>query len=674
IELDADADNVEVDHVFFLESLSQLQDQEPLVPGDLISYYALAEDRDSSARTDMFFIDVQPFDKRYSQSQQIGGNAGGQQGGQQNEVSERQREIIISTWNLIREQNEKRRDDDAYVNDNAALLSRLQETLQGQVQSLAQRTEARQLTASDEEIAEFVEHLYKASEAMTPAAERLGAIDLEQALLPEQEALQHLLAAEAVFTDISVSMQANNGGGGGGQAGRDLSEMFELEMDLEKNQYETGSTATPTPPQQQMAEAADELAELARRQEQLARNQNRSQTPTPEQRWQQEMLRREVEELQQRLDEMAANQQASQSQSQSSQGESGRGSSSASPASGETSPREIEALQRRLESALRAMDEANLDEAQRQLDGARNSATEAQQRAMQAAVNDLVERADELHATQTELEQRLQDAVREVLEDRQDNRFNSGLTYEEEEQLAADKRELLADLQQLQRDAQATAKNVENDQPDAAAEIRESIRQLQDMEIEARIAVAAAYIEQGEAIYVASSESAVTEALRDLREDMQRAEGMVGEARNGQGRPGDRIQSTLADARDLRRNLQNGFDDGNRLAEQARNVAQDVNELLRTLTATGVDPRDIDALRKLAADIRASDFSGNPEILARESRLALSLAEQLELALSKAANRDAAGVRSTIDEDIPEQHRETVADYYRKLGQSGAID
>ena len=38
------------------------------------------------------------------------------------------------------------------------------------------------------------------------------------------------------------------------------------------------------------------------------------------------------------------------------------------------------------------------------------------------------------------------------------------------------------------------------------------------MEVEARIAVAAAYIEQGEAVYVASSESAVTEALRRLPE------------------------------------------------------------------------------------------------------------------------------------------------------------
>ena len=360
VELDAELETIEVDHVFFLESLAE-NGEEPLVPGDLISYYAVAEDRENTARTDMFFIDVQPFDRRYSQSQQAGG--GGQQGGPQNEVSERQREIIISTWNLIREQNDQRRGDDAYVTDNAALLSRLQQTLKEQVETLAERAEARQLTASDEEIAEFVENLYKAAEAMTPATELLAEIDLEEALLPEQEALQHLLAAEAVFTDINVSMQANNGGGGG-QAGRDLSEMFELEMDLEKNQYETGSNATPNPPEQQMEEAANELEELARRQEQLARNQNRSQTPTPEQRWQQEMLRREVEELQRQLEEQSQQQQqARSSQSQSGDESSEPQSSGSQSSEQEQSEREMDELQRRLSSALRAMNEA--DEAMR---------------------------------------------------------------------------------------------------------------------------------------------------------------------------------------------------------------------------------------------------------------------------------------------------------------------
>jgi hypothetical protein len=718
VELDAASKSIDADHVLFLESLAENAD-EPLLPGDLVSYYAVAEDRQNSARTDMFFIDVQPFDRRYSQSQQAGG--GGPQGGQQNEVSDRQREIIISTWNLIREQNDKGRGDDAYVNDNAALLSRLQETLRGQVETLAQRAEARQLTATDEEIARFVEHLRAAAEAMIPASQMLAEIDLDGALSPEQEALQHLLAAEAVFTDISVSLQTNNRGGGGGQAGRDLSEMFELEMDLEKNQYETGDNATPDAPEQQMQEAADELAELARRQEQLARNQNRAQNPTPEQRWQQEMLRREVEELQRRLEELSRGQQ----QAQSGQGgETGSSSSSSAAAESETSEQdrqrernrasEMDELQRRLSSAMRAMNEANeamqqngdpeslqraMDEAQRQLEGARNSATEARQRAMQAAVDELAERADDVLDTQSGLERRLQEAVRDALDaDNIDGPLDSGLDWTEELQLAEEKRDLLAAIQGLQRDALGTAQTFAEDQPDVAEELRDSIGKLQDMEIEARIAVAAAYIEQGEAVYVASSESAVTETLRQLREDLRRARGMIDTGADGEPGRGERMQAALAEARELRRALQRaaqgaggnaGFEAGgpenrdastgvrvadievgNELQRQAQAVSQEVTELLRAFSNAGASARDIDDMRQLAAGIRASDFSGNPDVLAREARQALSLVEQLELRLAGVVNSDKPGIRGNVNEEMPEQHREIIADYYRRLGQT----
>jgi len=47
-------------------------------------------------------------------------------------------------------------------------------------------------------------------------------------------------------------------------------------------------------------------------------------------------------------------------------------------------------------------------------------------------------------------------------------------------------------------------------------------------------------IEQGEAVYVVASKSAVTDALRQLREDMQRAERMA-------GRGGDNPAERLAD-------------------------------------------------------------------------------------------------------------------------------
>ena len=71
-----------------------------MVPGDLVSVYATAKDNKSESRTDMFFIQADPFEREFSQSQQMGGGGGGGggMGGDQNDISQREKEIIASTW------------------------------------------------------------------------------------------------------------------------------------------------------------------------------------------------------------------------------------------------------------------------------------------------------------------------------------------------------------------------------------------------------------------------------------------------------------------------------------------------------------------------------------------------------------------------------------------------
>lgn len=737
VELEAGEAENEAEYVFMLESFADGAGEEQLVPGDLVSYFAVANDRNGSANTDIYFVDVQRFDRRYSQSQMAGGGGGGQ-GQQQDEISRRQREIIVSTWNLIREESEERADDAMYVPDNAALLSRLQERLRGQAMSLAQRTRARMLTASDPQIEEFVEYLERAAESMVPAAERLAEIDLDAAILPEQEALQYLLRAEAVFNDINVSTQAG-AQGGGGQAGRDLSDMFELEMDLEKNQYETGSQATPDAPQQALDELGNELEELARRQEQLAKRMRADQQPTPAQRWQQDMLRREAEQLRERLERMqqqesqqqqASNQQGQQGQqgqqsSSGQQGQSGQqspgqsGQQSGEPgqsASGEPAgERRLDELRRRMDSALRAMNDADdamrqgadgeasqraANEAQRQLEGARDQAAAESSRLMQAELDALGERANEVARNQASMEERLQRAMRDSLQDDDnDDRMDSGLSFREEIEMAAEKRALQTDLQRLEQDVKRAADGLENSDPRAAEELEDALRELREDEVDARLAVAASYIEIGEAVYVSGSESAITQSLEDFADSLERAGQLAGSGEGGNEGGGERgVAETLADTRALRRELQelgrggqggqeltrNGRDDlqestgvvvpdiavTNTLERDFDRLSDDILNQFRALRESGVSPREIDDLRRLAADVRASDFSGNEALLEREAEAALALVEQIEIALARALRTDAARVRATPNEEIPDEHREPVANYFRRLGES----
>ena len=69
------------------------------MPGDFVSYHARASDAVSHSDTDIFFLEVQPYDREYYQSQTGGiGLPGG--GSQELELSKRQKQIIIATFKL----------------------------------------------------------------------------------------------------------------------------------------------------------------------------------------------------------------------------------------------------------------------------------------------------------------------------------------------------------------------------------------------------------------------------------------------------------------------------------------------------------------------------------------------------------------------------------------------
>jgi hypothetical protein len=83
-------------HTFFLEEFN-------LEPGDVVSYYARASDARITSTSDIYFLEVRPFGKEFSQAQ-MGGGMGGGAGEAGSVLSTRQKEILAATWRLIREQ------------------------------------------------------------------------------------------------------------------------------------------------------------------------------------------------------------------------------------------------------------------------------------------------------------------------------------------------------------------------------------------------------------------------------------------------------------------------------------------------------------------------------------------------------------------------------------------
>lgn len=556
--LPADSPDVQAAALLRLEEMQRpgLGGEAPLlVPGDLVSYYAQARDHQHTVQTDLFLIQVQPFEQRYTQSQAGGGGGGGGDEEEDGDISRRQREVLVATWNLQRGQEGAGVRDAERAADNARMLSEVQATLARQARTLVERSRARALTGQDSSVRQFVQSLEEAAKAMDPAVKHLNDMQLPQAVQQEQLALQHLLRAEATFREIQVAQQRGGGGGGGSQAARDVSEMTELEMDLAKNQYET----EPGPSQKQRSQTEDEalrrLRELARRQEQMAREAARQQTPEA-QRWQQEQLRREAEELRRQLEQIAQQQSQQRGGSQSS-GQSGQsqGQSQSQSAAAEAARQVAQALEQMRQGGAAANQRAS-----EQLNRAREQLEQSRQQNERERFSSLAENARELAERQRQAERELRAAIGNRPPPSLSNsgrQSGSGLSYEQMERMAATRRQLQSELESLQRRMEAARREASEQAPRASEQLAEARKELQEMDTIGSIARSARDIERGRGVQAATREQVVTDTLERLRRNLDEvAELAAAETgRRQQGRAAD-ASDLLAELGDLRRALE----------------------------------------------------------------------------------------------------------------------
>ena len=263
--------DISAGYTFMLEGMK-------LEPGDVVSYYAKATDNNAvtgaqSASTDIYFLQVRPYENDYRQQQGGGGGGGG--GGQQNDanqLSQTEREIIAATFKTSRDSAQT---DKKALNENLATLRLSQQRLREQTSQLASRLVDRGIAKGDSNWSKIAQILPKAAAEMDTAEKNLSKGSPTSALQPEQRALAQLQRAEAVFREIQVSMGGGGGGGGGGANktdAQDLADIFELQRDKLRNQYETVQRGQQQQQQQQsdnqVDETAEKLRQLAARQQQ----------------------------------------------------------------------------------------------------------------------------------------------------------------------------------------------------------------------------------------------------------------------------------------------------------------------------------------------------------------------------------------------------------------------
>jgi len=561
-----------------------------LVPGDVVSVYATAKDANAEAQTDMIFVEADPFERNFSQSQVAGGGGGGGGGGgeQTPQISQREKEIISATFKQHADKNSTKQQ----AADIAKLLSQSQATLRDQAITLSGRLQARELTDEVKAISDFQKDMMAAATAMSPAAQQLHEEKWKDAIPNEQKALQFLLRAEATFREIQVAFGAQGGGGGGGGAARDLAALSDLELDTEKNQYETQKTA-PTSAEQrekQIEDALKKLDELAKREEDLAQQQRNS-PQTAEQRWQQEMLQREAEQLQREMEQQLSQNGQRGQQSQPGQsgglgqngGKAGGSSSTSSGARGQSSGQDSgnsnsgqsadqsagQAAASRQQAAQHALDrlrQANEDmrraasqnasaaDSRRAADRLRE-ATDLlgglEQQDAAGRINSMAQTADQLAAQQKKQADHVRDLVSQLSSAQAAGKPPAYPSREDVDKMVNDRQKVSDDLTHLTQQMRDAARQLAPTQPGASTKLRGALQAMDENDLGTRLQRSSDWLRTGN--FSDPLESSLTSDLQKLGQQVR-------DAARALGTGGDRTSKDAA--------LSRAMDDLSRLRDQ----------------------------------------------------------------------------------------------------------
>jgi hypothetical protein len=652
---------VEARHIVYLEDLG-------LQPGDLISYYVHAKDRApaDAARTatsDIFFYQVRPFRNNYRNAEQQGGGGGGggaQGGQQQGNLSEQQRQFVVATFKMIRDRNSF--SEDSY-RDNLALLTTAQARIRDRVEAIVRRISSRAFILQDETYKVILEELPLATAAMLEVEQQLQQAEVEAALTDAQVALKHLQRADAEFRDINVSMANRGGGGAGGNAGtEDLANLFQLEMDKLRHQYETVQQGgQPPAPSELIDETLEKLRELARRQQQeverAMRRQGQAQASGSNR--DQLALAEELEELARQLERLSRKQPNPQLQQSAEQmrnaAEAMRRAASSATAGGSGGGGVAEARQatRDIREARRLLDQGRVRQFSEEVERSLRRA-ELAERQQKRIKRDLAE-----------------------LDEAWGPRLKAQL-----ERLDEKKQALAAALTDLESELSSLTTTAKEEQPEAGRSLTQAIRAGREHRLHDRIGRTRQMVMLDEREHALDNETAIQQGIGDIREHIESALASVGT----QGSQG--LEHSLEELRNLARELSylreqgaagtargrasTGGGNGADAIGQAElnDIAERTRELGSGLLEQGVAAGDVESvLAQIEALAQQQDNAAIPASTA-QYEVALRALMELEYRLRNQFD-ESEFPQLLISEptELPDEYREMVADYFRKLSE-----
>ena len=538
-------------YTFMLEGMK-------LEPGDVVSYYARATDNNSvsgaqTASTDIYFLQVRPYENEYRQRQGGGGGGGG--GGQPDDagqLSQKERDIIAATFKSVRD---VALTDKKTMDENLATIRLSQQRLREQASQLADRLKERGIAGSDTNWKKIADILPKAAAEMDSAEKQLGAASPQTALQPEQRALQQLQRAEAVFREIQVQMGGGGGGGGGGNKtdAQDLADIFELQKDRLRNQYETVQRGQQQQQQQadnQVDETLEKLRQLAARQQQendrarrKADSLSMGQSGAQGGQGQRDMAQ-QAEEQARQLERLAREQQSQ------SMADAARRLQDAANAMRKAAASNGGQKSSETQNALN-----NLNEARRLLDQEKSGRSDRD-------MNDAMKAAQQL----ADQERKVQSDVQKLGQQGSDQAAQQGL-----KQSISDQKGVMADeVKDLKSKLDRMALDTKRDQKDVSRALENTADTLRGRKVEEKLRYTQQSARSAPADWMNQAEQQIAGDIADLGQRLQQAQGAA------QGSNGKRQNAQAADkARDLVRGLESMDERMRQRAEQ--NGAKEAN-------------------------------------------------------------------------------------------------
>jgi len=648
---------VEAEHIVYLEDLG-------LQPGDLVSYYVkagdlAAEQQSRTATSDIFFYQVRPFSTNYRNAEQQGGGAGGGGGGQggqqQGHLSEQQKQFVVATFKMIRDRDQY---SEETWRENLALLATAEARIRDRVEAILRRIGGRTIVQVDQRYQVVLEELPQAVEAMIEVEAKLATTEIEAALADAQVALKHLQRADAAFRDINVSLARSRGGGAGNNTGfEDLANLFRLEMDKLRNQYETVQRGQQQQaPEQVIDEALQRLRELARRQQQEVerriRRQDQSAAGGSDDN--QLALAAELEEMARQLERLTREQPNSRLQQSISQMRGAAEAMRQATASGSGSGGGINQARQaseRLREAQRLLDQGRLQKFSQEVERTLRQAELIEKK--QAVIK------REVAATDDEWSQRLESQL---------------------QQIEARKRGLSEDLAKLESELNQLTTAAREEQPQASQSLKQAIRAARENRLNDRIGRTRTMVQLGEKGHAIENENRIQQGIGEMREHIESALANVGEA-DGKGlaRSLEQMRSLARELRFLRERMpgntaNSGAADGSGrfggvdaegLRRDLENITERSGDIGRRLLEQGVASGDIEAVLARINELARAE---NGEGLATSSELALSALMALEYKLRQQLDAPQAP-KLLVSEpaELPRDYEEMIAEYFRKL-------